>query len=76
MTTEIEASTPRDDLSWRATSLLLEIVLGTWLLVLFVIALAWDPIDRRLGFRMRRLATRAATQRSVVDMRQISRTMP
>jgi hypothetical protein len=36
--------------------LVLETVLGAWLLLLFLLALAWDPLDRRLGFHAKRRA--------------------
>ncbi len=43
-----------------AWTIVLEVVLGTWVLLLFLVAVAWDPIDRRMGARRRRLAERAA----------------
>jgi hypothetical protein len=39
-------------------ALVVEIVLGAWLLVLFLLALAWDPLDRRLGLHAQRHAAR------------------
>lgn len=33
---------------------------GIWLLFLFLLAVAWDPLDRRLGFYARRRAARLA----------------
>ncbi len=44
----------------RAWAIVLEVLVGMWLLCLFVLALAWDPIDRRVGSRRRRIAERAA----------------
>ncbi|HEU5314599.1 MAG TPA: hypothetical protein VFX49_00690 [Chloroflexota bacterium] len=41
-----------------AGTMLLEVALGTCLLALFLVALAWDPIDRKLGARGRRIAER------------------
>jgi hypothetical protein len=38
--------------------MLVEIVLGVCLMCLFLLALAWDPFDRRLGFRAKRRAGR------------------
>jgi hypothetical protein len=35
-------------------TLALEVVVGIWLLFLFGLALAWDPLDRRFGFHDRR----------------------
>jgi hypothetical protein len=35
-----------------------EVVVGVWLLFLFTLALAWDPLDRRFGFHDRRRLTR------------------
>jgi hypothetical protein len=43
-----------------AWTIVLEVVLGTWVLLLFLLALAWDPIDRRMGARRRSIAARAA----------------
>ena len=39
---------------------------SAWLLLLFGLALAWDPLDRRLGFRDRRWAERRAALPAVV----------
>lgn len=39
-------------------TLVLEVMVGMWLLFLFFAALAWDPLDRRLGFHARRHAER------------------
>ncbi len=39
-------------------TLVLEVMVGMWLLFLFFVALAWDPLDRRLGFHARRHAER------------------
>ena len=38
--------------------LVLEIVLGAWLLLLLALAVAWDPLDRRIGLHARRRAKR------------------
>lgn len=46
--------------SMRALTLVIEVILGAWLVFLFMLALAWDPIDRRVGARGRRLAERQA----------------
>jgi hypothetical protein len=43
-----------------AWTIVLEVVIGTWVLLLFLLALAWDPIDRRVGPRRHRIAARAA----------------
>ncbi len=48
----------------RAWAIVLELVLGLWLLCLFLLAVAWDPIDRRIGARGRRIAQRAAHRSS------------
>lgn len=45
--------------SIRPITIVLEVILGIWLIFLFIVALAWDPIDRRLGFRAKRIAERA-----------------
>ena len=42
----------------NVAGLVVETALGAWLLFLFLLALAWDPLDRRLGFRARRYAER------------------
>ena len=44
----------------NVAGLVVETALGAWLLFLFLLALAWDPLDRRLGFRARRYAERLA----------------
>ena len=41
-----------------AGTMLVEVALGACLLVLFVLALAWDPIDRKIGARGKRIAER------------------
>jgi hypothetical protein len=38
--------------------LLIEVVVGMWLLCLFALALAWDALDRRFGFEERRRQVR------------------
>ncbi|MGH2353736.1 MAG: hypothetical protein ACRDI2_17160 [Chloroflexota bacterium] len=38
--------------------LVAEVVVGIWLLFLFAVAVAWAPLDRRLGFHARRRAER------------------
>ena len=38
------------------------VALGVWVLLLFVTALAWDPLDRRLGLHTRRRDLRRATR--------------
>jgi hypothetical protein len=38
--------------------LLVEVVVGMWLLCLFALALAWDALDRRFGFQERRRQVR------------------
>jgi hypothetical protein len=51
----------RDAVRSSATGVLslgLEVVIGVWLLFLFTLALAWDPLDRRFGFHDRRRQTR------------------
>ena len=45
-------------------TLALEVVVGIWLLFLFGLALAWDPLDRRFGFHERR---RTAAERDEDD---------
>jgi hypothetical protein len=45
---------------FNVLTLLLEVVIGVWLLSLFLLALAWDPIDRRFGTRSKRIAARLA----------------
>jgi hypothetical protein len=50
-------------------SLLLELVVGVWLLLLFVLALAWDPLDRRLGFHARRWSGRYGSAAPAADER-------
>jgi hypothetical protein len=41
-----------------AGTMLIEVALGACLLVLFLLALAWDPIDRKMGARGKRIAER------------------
>ena len=48
-----------------AVELVLEIVVGAGMLLLFLVAMAWDPIDRKLGLHARRVAERQE-QRTVV----------
>jgi hypothetical protein len=43
-----------------AWAVVLEVVVGAGVLLLFLVALAWDPIDRRIGARKRHLEARAA----------------
>ena len=55
------SETARDAVRSRATGILTlgaEVVVGVWLLFLFTLALAWDPLDRRFGFHDRRRLTR------------------
>jgi hypothetical protein len=55
------SETARDAVRSSATGILslgLEVVVGVWLLFLFTLALAWDPLDRRFGFHDRRRQTR------------------
>jgi hypothetical protein len=47
----------RGDLA-RLAIILLEVAMGFWLLLLFLLAVAWDPLDRRLGFHARRRTDR------------------
>ena len=51
----------------RLTSLAPEVALGACLLFLFLVALAWDPFDRRFGFRARRRAERLREAGGFVD---------
>ncbi len=44
----------------QAIDLLAATVIGAGVLVLFLLAVAWDPLDRRLGFRARRYERRFA----------------
>lgn len=48
-------------------SLVLEVVIGAWLLLLFLLALAWDPLDRRLGWHARRHAERLGSRAAVLS---------
>lgn len=41
-----------------AGAMLIEVALGACLLALFLLALAWDPIDRKIGARGKRIAER------------------
>lgn len=41
-----------------ALAVVVEVALGACLLVLFLLAAAWDPIDRKIGARGRRIAER------------------
>ena len=41
-----------------AAEIALEVAIGAVLLLLFVLALAWDPLDRRFGFHARRREVR------------------
>ena len=50
----------RDGVIGFTVTLLIEVVAGTWLLCLFLLALAWQPVDRGLGLRTRRIAARTA----------------
>lgn len=63
MTADVQELPGSDGL--RAWTIVLEVVLGAWLLFLFLLALAWDPIDRKIGTRGRELAGRAS--RRVTD---------
>lgn len=58
--------------TWHVTAILTEVLLGTWLLFLFMLALAWDPVDRWMGIRARRRVTRRVSQpaTTVVDTRE------
>lgn len=56
---EMEAQ-PREGM--QLVGLLLEVVVGVWLMSLFLLALAWDPIDRRIGTRGKRIAARIAAR--------------
>jgi hypothetical protein len=47
----------------------LEVIVGAGLLCLFILALAWSPFDRRLGFHARRHAHR-------LEARQASGALP
>jgi hypothetical protein len=60
MTADVQEM-PRSE-GLRAWAIVLEVLVGMGLLCLFVLALAWDPIDRRIGARGKRIAARA-TQR-------------
>jgi hypothetical protein len=44
----------------QVADLLAATVIGAGVLILFLLALAWDPLDRRLGFRARRYERRLA----------------
>jgi hypothetical protein len=48
-------------------SLVLEVVIGAWLLLLFLLALAWDPLDRRLGWHARRHAERLGSRATLLS---------
>jgi hypothetical protein len=40
--------------SGRIVSMVVEAAIGIWVLFLFVLAVAWAPVDRRLGSQARR----------------------
>jgi hypothetical protein len=42
----------------------LEVAIGAGLLLLFILALAWDPVDRRFGFHARRREERLNSRAS------------
>ena len=42
------------------------VAMGVWILILCGLAMAWDPLDRRLGFHDRRHAERRATMPQLV----------
>jgi hypothetical protein len=44
----------------RVVGVVAGVLMGMWLLFLFGVALAWDPLDRRLGFYARRRTARLA----------------
>ena len=44
----------------RVVGVVAGVLMGMWLLFLFAVALAWDPLDRRMGFYARRRAARLA----------------
>lgn len=54
-----------------AAQLGVAVAAGVWLLLLFGLALAWDPLDRRLGFharrRLERLSSATATMHERID---------
>lgn len=52
---------PRGDVL-RAWTIGLEVLVGLWVLCLFLVAAAWDPIDRRFGSRSQRIAQRLASR--------------
>ncbi len=60
MTANIQAM-PRGD-ALRAWTIVLEVLVGLWVLCLFLAAAAWDPLDRRFGQRSRRIAQRLASR--------------
>lgn len=60
---EIAAEEPRSLLRHslaELTAVLLGIAVGAGMLALYLLALAWDPIDRRLGLHARRRVERHA----------------
>jgi hypothetical protein len=46
------------DWASRVVEAVVVVVVGAWLLFLFALALAWTPMDRRLGLDARRRASR------------------
>ena len=52
----------------KLAALVAEVAVGLWLLLLFLVAVAWDPFDRRLGFRARRYGDRAGTPTDEPDV--------
>lgn len=45
-------------LAGAAVTMVVDVALGACLLCLFLLALAWDPIDRKIGARGKRIAAR------------------
>lgn len=54
--------------TFQATAIVLEIMVGAWVLFLFMLALAWDPFDRWFGFRERRTVARGGVLASTLAL--------
>ncbi len=52
----------------KMAGLVAEVAVGLWLLLLFLVAVAWDPFDRRLGLRARRYGDHSGTPADEPDV--------